>query len=366
MIRLRIILTLSLSLAVGLSWAGPNKLSDDLPQHGVEKVDVIVQFKAHPLAEDLDEIRGNSGALKKKLPLIRGGLFSMPVSALQGLSHNPKIKFVTPDREVRQANDFSRAAVGVDTAHGYGLDGTGRRDRHHRQRNLREPGPHEGSHRPDARALQRGLRHRQQLRHGHYGHGTHVAGVAAGDGYALYSKAYTGMAPNATLIDLRVLDQDGSGTDSAVIVAIQRAIDLKDTYNIRVINLSLGRGIFESYELDPLCQAVEAAYDAGIVVVASAGNFGRDDTDGRDGYGTITSPGNDPFVITVGAMKTMGTYHISDDSIASYSSKGPPRSITWSSRISWRRATGSSRCGRSTGRCRTTTAATSSPRTTST
>ena len=132
MIRLRIILTLSLSLAVGLSWAGPNKLSDDLPQHGVEKVDVIVQFKAHPLAEDLDEIRGNSGALKKKLPLIRGGLFSMPVSALQGLSHNPKIKFVTPDREVRQANDFSRAAVGVDTAHGYGLDGTGSRDRHHR------------------------------------------------------------------------------------------------------------------------------------------------------------------------------------------------------------------------------------------
>ena len=104
-----------------------------------------------------------------------------------------------------------------------------------------------------------------------YGHGTHVAGVAAGDGYALSSGVYTGMAPNATLLDLRVLDQNGSGTDSAVIVAIDRAIELKDTYNVRVINLSLGRGIFESYELDPLCQAVEAAYDAGIVVVV----FGR-------------------------------------------------------------------------------------------
>src|SRR5439155_7186913 len=75
--------------------------------------------------------------------------------------------------------------------------------------------------------------------------------------------------------------------------------------------------------LDPLCQAVEAAWKAGIVVVAAAGNYGRDNSMGTKGYGTIAAPGNDPYVITVGAMKTNGTSFISDDTIASYSSKGP-------------------------------------------
>jgi serine protease AprX len=94
-------------------------------------------------------------------------------------------------------------------------------------------------------------------------------------------------------------------------------------YNIRVINLSLGRGIFVPYAQDPLDQAVEAAWKAGIVVVAAAGNYGRLSLNGSDGYGTITAPGNDPLVITVGAMKTMDTATRTDDRIASYSSKGP-------------------------------------------
>src|SRR5208282_1418967 len=104
---------------------------------------------------------------------------------------------------------------------------------------------------------------------------------------------------------------------------IQTAIQLKATYNIRVINLSLGRPVFESYTVDPLCQAVEAAYKAGIVVVVAAGNDGRDNSEGTNGYATITAPGNDPYVITVGAMKSMGTPTRADDLIATYSSKGP-------------------------------------------
>src|SRR5207237_9790933 len=104
-----------------------------------------------------------------------------------------------------------------------------------------------------------------------------------------------------------ILDQNGSDTDSTVIAAIQQAIALKSQYNIRVINLSLGRGVFESYTLDPLCQAAEQAWNAGIVVVVAAGNYGRDNSNNNNGYGTITAPGNDPYVITVGSMKTMGT-----------------------------------------------------------
>src|SRR5580704_9865832 len=74
---------------------------------------------------------------------------------------------------------------------------------------------------------------------------------------------------------------------------------------------------------DPLCQAVEAAWKAGIVVVVAAGNDGRDNSQGTNGYGTITAPGNDPYVITVGAMNTMGTPDRSDDVMTTYSSRGP-------------------------------------------
>ncbi len=120
-----------------------------------------------------------------------------------------------------------------------------------------------------------------------------------------------------------MLDASGSGTDSQVIAAIQRAISLKSTWNIQVLNLSLGRPVYESYTVDPLCQAVEAAWNAGITVVVAAGNDGRNNSMGTNGYATITAPGNDPYVITVGSMKTAASVTTSDDTIASYSSKGP-------------------------------------------
>src|SRR6201981_3760085 len=85
-----------------------------------------------------------------------------------------------------------------------------------------------------------------------------------------------GIAPNVSLINLRALHKNGQGTDSSVINAINRAIQLKTTYNIRVLNVSVGRPRFESYKNDPLCQAVEAAWKAGIVVVVAAGHYGRD------------------------------------------------------------------------------------------
>src|SRR5438128_4636079 len=138
-----------------------------------------------------------------------------------------------------------------------------------------------------------------------------------------FSHTFKGIAPNANIINLRALDQNGVGTDSSVIAAIDAAIRLKSKYNIRVINLSRGRQVYESYVYDPLCQAVESAWRAGIVVVVAAGNQGRNDSMGTNGYGTIAAPGNDPYVITVGAMKTNGTYSVVDDTIATYSSKGP-------------------------------------------
>src|ERR1035438_3619641 len=140
---------------------------------------------------------------------------------------------------------------------------------------------------------------------------THVAGIIGSNGTnstgAGFTRTFKGVAPQVNLLNLRVLDANGSGSDSAVIAAIEPAIDLKNTYHIGVINLSLGRGIFESYTVDPLCQAVELAWKPGITVVVAAGNDGRDNSQGTQGYGTINSPGNDPYVITVGAMNAEGT-----------------------------------------------------------
>jgi serine protease AprX len=152
-----------------------------------------------------------------------------------------------------------------------------------------------------------------------YGHGTHVAGIIAAS-----SPNLTGVAPRAHIVSLKVLRADGSGQTSDVIEAIDWAIEHTDQYRLRVINLSLGHPVAESWQDDPLCQAVERAYRAGLVVVASAGNLGRL-PDGRRVAGGITSPGNSPFAITVGALNTHGTAFRSDDEVASYSSTGPTR-----------------------------------------
>ena len=148
-----------------------------------------------------------------------------------------------------------------------------------------------------------------------YGHGTHVAGIAAGAGAA-------GIAPGAHLVNLRVLNEEGWGHASTVIEAIDWAIGNKNQYAIRVINLSLGGAVTESYQQDPLGQAVERAVNAGLVVVASAGNFGKTE-DGTPVIGGITSPGNTPSALTVGAINTFGTPERSDDAVTSYSSRGP-------------------------------------------
>jgi serine protease AprX len=156
-----------------------------------------------------------------------------------------------------------------------------------------------------------------------YGHGTHVAGlIAGGGGQASDTREYRGVAPGAWIIDLRVLGDDGSGYASDVIEAIDWAIDHREAYNIRVINLSLGAPVRQSYRDDPLCEAVARAVQAGIVVVAAAGNFGQT-KEGKRIVGGITSPGNSPYALTVGALDTHDTPARSDDTVAPYSSRGP-------------------------------------------
>jgi serine protease AprX len=156
-----------------------------------------------------------------------------------------------------------------------------------------------------------------------YGHGTHVGALIAGQtGQTADTADNKGVAPSARLINLRVLDSRGMGRASDVIDAIDWAIDNRTAYNIRIINLSLGAAVVQSYKDDPLCEAVERAVSAGMVVVAAAGNYGVT-KDGNLVFGSVTSPGNDPAALTVGAIDMHATAKRSDDTVAKYSSKGP-------------------------------------------
>ena len=130
------------------------------------------------------------------------------------------------------------------------------------------------------------------------------------------------MAPGASSVNLKALGADGSGDTADVINAIDWAVANHRAYNIRIINLSLGHPVLESYLDDPLCQAAQRAVDAGILVVAAAGNFGKTQ-DGRPVVGGIVSPGNTPAVLTVGAVNAKATARRSDDVMATYSSRGP-------------------------------------------
>jgi serine protease AprX len=156
-----------------------------------------------------------------------------------------------------------------------------------------------------------------------FGHGTHVAAIIAGQsGQLADTRVYRGVAPGAYLLNLRVLNDNGEGTASNVIEAIDWAIDHQRAYNIRVINLSLGAPVLQPYRDDPVCAAVERAVRAGILVVTAAGNHGQT-AQGKTVLGGITSPGNSPYAMTVGALDTNGTAERSDDAVATFSSHGP-------------------------------------------
>jgi serine protease AprX len=159
-----------------------------------------------------------------------------------------------------------------------------------------------------------------------WGHGTHVAAIAAGDG-APTSGAYEGIAPAASLVNLRVLNSQGVGRVSGVLAALDWLIANKGNYGVRVVNMSLGTPAINSYEDDPICNAVRKLVDAGVVVVAAAGNNGKD-ANGQKIYGAIDCPGNEPSAITVGASNSFGTDPRNEDSVTTYSSRGPTRSFS--------------------------------------
>jgi serine protease AprX len=271
------------------------------------------------LASLIEQAGGIPG---RAFPLIGARVGQVPDVSLAILAASPLIQNLSIDRPIVGANERTGATIGATTVRqNLGYDGagvgiaiidSGVAPSHD---DLTAPG---GAGRVD---------HFVDFVNGFdtpyddYGHGTHVAGIVAGNGFDS-SGARSGIAPAAHLMVLKVLDGSGRGHISNVIAALDYAVALKDTFNIRVVNMSVATGVYESYKTDPLTLATESAVKAGIVVVAAGGNNGRD-SQGRERHGGVTAPGNAPWVLTVGASSHMGTADRGDDNIAPFSSRGP-------------------------------------------
>jgi serine protease AprX len=300
------------------------KLDAQLEKKSAEsgESDVIVEFyndgnSGEPLK--------NFGKVGRKLGLIQSYTLRIPNGLLKQLERHPNVKKISFDRPVTAFIGRTAVTVGaraVQDIMGYNGAGVGVA--------VIDSGinPWHDDFTVANRAGQR-VAHFKDFTSTHtkpyddWGHGTHVAGIVAGNGYD--SKGTRGaIAPGAKIIALKALKGDGTGTISGIIAAIDYAVSLRATHNIRVINLSLGAGVYESYNTDPLTIACKRAVEAGIVVVAAAGNLGRA-ANGQPQYGAISSPANAPWVLTVGASSTEGSVDRRDDKIAPYSSRGPTR-----------------------------------------
>ena len=264
----------------------------------------------------------SGGDLGRQLPVLNGQVANVPHVALPRLAANPIVERISLDRMVSGSLELAGASIGATAVRrDLGYDGagigvaiidSGVSEWHD---DLSDPA---GGQRVDRFVDFVNGRHTP---YDEYGHGTHVAGIIAGNGHDS-GGALSGIAPASRLVVLKVLDGAGRGRISDVIAALEYAITHRDALNIRIINLSVAAGVFEPYDSDPLTLAAQRAVMAGIVVVTAAGNYGTS-PDGRVRYRGITAPGNAPWVLTVGASSHRGTVDRADDGVAGFSSRGP-------------------------------------------
>lgn len=289
---------------------------------------VIITFK--PGWGEPDEVRKHGSKLGRKLRLINGRVAEVQNSVLKRLADHPAVQSIHYDRPTNGKMNRAAVAVGaraVQQQMGYTGAGVGVA--------IIDSGItawHDDLTKTGFSTLVRSENGQRVVgfvdfvndRTSPYddnGHGSHIAGIVAGNGYDSYG-ARAGIAPDAHLVGLKVLDERGRGVISDVIAALDWIVANRTLHNIRVANLSVGAAVTESYRTDPLTIAAKRAVDAGIVIVTAAGNLGKG-ADGRTQYGAITAPGNAPWVLTVGASNHQGTINRNDDVVAAYSSRGP-------------------------------------------
>ena len=289
---------------------------------------VIIQLK--PGYSASSEVTKLGGKLGRRLSLINGQVAEIPNKKLRNLADHPAVARIIWDRPT--AGELNRVAItvgarAVQATLGYTGAGIGVAVIDSGITTWHDDLSYSGS--SSLVRTKNGQRvaafvdfvNNRTAPYDDNGHGTHVSGIIAGNGYDTLG-ARAGIAPSAHLVGLKVLDAQGRGVISDVIAALDWAVANKALYNIRVVNLSVGAAVTESYNTDPLTLAAKRAVDAGIVVVTAAGNLGKNRL-GQLQYGGITAPGNAPWVLTVGASSHEGTLSRTDDTMAPYSSRGP-------------------------------------------
>jgi serine protease AprX len=336
-----VVMAAVLLLAVVLAWGGtawaeqsaapvdPSVLTE-LDAAGGGTVPVIVYASPGHLADLTAEI--NPATMDDSLTLIGAVSASVTSSSLAALEALPYVDYIAADvptfgTDYSDSLDVTNATIGLGAitppTQG-GLDGTGVGVA------VLDSGSADVPDLDGANGQSRVVAfvdfvNRRRHMYDDGGHGTFVDGIIAGDGAMSLptdqggkaTTQYRGVAPDANIISLKVLDRQGQGRASSLIAAIGWAIAHRPQYNIRVMNISVEGDVTCPAAYDPLDRAVDAAWQAGIVVVCAAGN------EGAFGEGGILSPGNDPYAITVGASDTQQTADPSDDAVCSYSSIGP-------------------------------------------
>ncbi|HVM01569.1 MAG TPA: S8 family peptidase [Acidimicrobiales bacterium] len=322
--------TAAVAVVAALAGAAPPPAGPAGPAASVQADDgplakVVVQARGAG-ADAAAAVAGAGGAVTRELPIVDGVAATVPTAALAALAATPGL-VVTADRPVRvQAATSSsgtesayRKVVGADTLGAAGHTGAGVTvalvdtgvtavpDLAGRLVPVRD----DVTGAVEACVNLSG----EESCDDSYGHGTFMAGIIAGSGAASGGR-YVGMAPGARLVSLKIAGADGAADVSTVLAAIQWVVSFKDDYGIRVLNLSLGTDSTQTYRTDPLNYAVERAWDSGIAVVVAAANLGP-------AAGTISKPGDDPWVITVGAVDDRGTPGLGDDHLPHFSSRGP-------------------------------------------
>jgi hypothetical protein len=325
---LGVLLLAVMAIAPGVGWAAAHK---DAPQ-----VSLIVRER--PLAGNgperlVDRLGGRVG---RQISIIDGFVATVPRATLPALQQSPGVHSVTPNGRVRllnevdgwdQGNDdgsthVARTVLEVDDMFGNMYTGKGV------DVALIDSGvvPVDGLTVPGKVVNGADLSFESQVPHLRYldtfGHGTHLAGLIAGrddaaPGTKHDTKWFSGIAPDARIVSVKVADAHGVADVSQVIAAIDWVVQHRrdNGLNIRVLNLSFGTDGVQDYRLDPLAYAVEVAWRKGIAVVVAAGNAGF-------GSKKLNNPAYDPFVIAVGAVDPNGTFDVRDDVVPPWSSSG--------------------------------------------
>lgn len=286
-------------------------LSSKIMAQTIEEVPVIIQL--NEASQSLKRsIASLASRLKSELPIIDGYAGHMSTDVIYRLSTSPEVDYISFDSQVFTQLDISTAAMEAYFPHDRGYEGEGITIA------VIDTGvaPHDDLVKPKNRIVDfKDFVNNKTSPYDDNGHGTHVAGIIASNGYSSRGRL-AGIAPKANIVGIKALDENGGGSTSDIIAAISYVIENKDRLNIRVINLSLGTPATSSSNKDPLCRAVDRAIAEGIIVVTAAGNSGPNEK-------TILSPGISRNVITVGAVDDKRTANINDDTIATFSSRGP-------------------------------------------